>query len=421
MRDIFLARQPICDRDLQVVAYELLFRAGLENKAGVVNAAESTSQVLLNALVEFGLENLVGARPAFINIPQGYLDLQCLPVDKERIVLEILEDVTPDENVIAALRELGTQGYRIALDDFELNPTTEVLVPFAEIVKLDVLSLGRAKTEAHVKDLRRCGVRSLLAEKVETMEEFEWCRDLGFDLFQGYFFCKPRVIQGRAASGNRIVSMQLLARLRDPNVQTRELETIIGRDPALSYKLLNYINSSAVGVRCKVESIRKAISLLGLEPLRMMATLITLSRFDDKPRAIVSTGITRAKMCEVLGQALRRSDSDSFYTVGLFSILDTLLDTTMDEAVKSLPLCDDVKFALLHSEGLHGKILHCVLAAERGDMNGAAGLGLSSEVLGKAWVEAIATAEASDRLLDSTKTAAPPPKTAAPRRPLQPA
>lgn len=407
MRDIFIARQPICDRSLEVVAYELLFRSGESNQANVQNAAQATSQVLLNALVEFGLDNLVGSCPAFVNIPQVFLDFQCLPVDKDRIVLEILEDVTPDDSVIAALQHLGTEGYRIALDDFDLNESTQALVPFAEIVKLDVRALGRERTQAHVKELRQHGVQSLLAEKVETMDEFEWCRAIGFDLFQGYFFCKPRLIQGRTVSNNRIVSMQLLAKLRDPKVQTRELETIIGRDPVLSYKLLNYINSSAVGVRRKVESIGKAINLLGLEPLRMMATLITLSRFDDKPRAIVNTGIIRAKMCEVLSRETRRTDPDTSYTMGLFSILDTLLDTTMSEALKSLPLSDDVNAALLRSEGVYGDVLRCVLAIERGDSSGAAPLGICPETLNKAWVEAIAAAEASDRILDSARVAPP--------------
>jgi EAL and modified HD-GYP domain-containing signal transduction protein len=162
-----------------------------------------------------------------------------------------------------------------------------------------------------------------------------------------------------------------------------------------------------VGVRRKVESIGKAIGLLGLEPLRMMATLITLSRFDDKPRAIVNTGIMRAKMCEVLSRAVCRPDADTFYTVGLFSILDTLLDTTMSEALKSLPLSDDVNAALLRSEGVYGDVLRCVLAIERGDSSGAADLGICPETLNKAWVEAIAASEASDRILDSTRTAAP--------------
>ncbi|MCC7424587.1 MAG: HDOD domain-containing protein [Planctomycetaceae bacterium] len=414
MRDIFLARQPICDRNLQVLAYELLFRGGDENRADIQNAAQATSQVLLNALVEFGLDNVVGSCPAYVNIPQVFLDFQCLPVDKERIVLEILEDVAPDEGVIALLQHLQCEGYRIALDDFVLSPATEALVPMAEIIKLDVRALGREETVFHVNELREYGVRTLLAEKVETMEEFEWCRDLGFDLFQGYFFCKPRMIRGRTASNNRLVSMQLLARLRDPRVETRELEAIIGRDPVLSYKLLNYINSSAVGVRCKVESIRKAISLLGLEPLRLMATLITLSRFDDKPRAIVNTGIMRAKMCEVLSKAIGRLDADAFYTVGLFSILDTLLDTTMSEALKTLPLSDELKGALLHFEGVHGNLLRCVVAIERGDWSGATSLGLSAEVLNKAWLEAIAASKACDRVLDSARGAAP-------RQRLQPA
>ncbi len=394
MYDVLVGRQPIYNRALDVVAYELLFRSSTENRATIINGDEATGQLLLNALVEIGLDSLVGNRLAFINFTRRFLmDENLLPLEKTRIVLEVLEDIEPDDEFVNALRRVADAGYHIALDDFAFSEKYAELVALAKTVKLDVRALDRKQLHEHVKLLRQRGVRELLAEKVETLEDFEYCKQLGFDLFQGYFLSRPRIVSGQTVPSNRLVALQLLSQLQDPKVRLEQLDKIVSRDVTLSFKLLQSVNSSAIGLRRKVESIRQAIMLLGLDRLRLLVALITMSGFSDAPPAMMTTALVRARMCELLGQTLKREDASSFYLAGLFSLLDVLLNRPLETIINALHLTDDVKEAILNYEGAIGEVLRYVIAVERTEWDGTSFLGLTQAQIQQAYLQAIATVE----------------------------
>jgi EAL and modified HD-GYP domain-containing signal transduction protein len=221
MPEVFVGRQPIYTRKLDVCAYELLFRSNETNRAQVVNGNQATSQVILNTFMEIGLDTIVGQKRAFINLTRDFLLQEYSAVfPAKRVVLEVLEDVPVDAALIAAVRRLSAQGYTIALDDFVYHERLRPLVEVADIIKVDVLALDRKTLSEHSTLLRQYNVQ-LLAEKVETQDAFKFCKALGFDYFQGYFFCKPEIIKGHRVPANRLATLQLLARLRDPDVEFR--------------------------------------------------------------------------------------------------------------------------------------------------------------------------------------------------------
>ncbi len=392
MRDIFIGRQPIYNQQLEVFAYELLFRSGEGHGAGIIDGDQATSQVVLNTFMEFGLDTIVGQKLAFINFTRDFILQDYSHVfPAERVVVEVLENIPVDAALIEAVRALSSQGYTIALDDFIYHDDLRPLVEVADIVKVDLLALDRDTLRKHVALLRQYDVR-LLAEKVETRDDFEYCKALGFEYFQGYFFCKPDVIKGQRSPANRLTILQLLARLQDPDVEFRELEEIISRDVALSYKLLRVVKAAFYGLPRKVDSLRRALLLLGTKVIASWVSMIILAGIDDKPHELMLTAMIRAKMCELLGRAMAQQNTAAFFTVGLFSALDALLDTPMSEVLKSLPLSDDITQALLRQEGLLGRTLHCVLAYERGSWDDLTLLNLEPSQIRHAYLEAIAWA-----------------------------
>ncbi|MEJ2508065.1 MAG: EAL domain-containing protein [Gammaproteobacteria bacterium] len=371
MQDVFIGRQPIYNHRLEVVAYELLFRSGDANHAAILDGDRATSQVILNTFTQFGLEQIVGEHLAFINLTRGFLlGTYPLPVLKDRVVLEVLEDIEVDDEVIRAVRHLAERGFTIALDDFIYHRDLQPLVDVAKYIKMDILAMDRGTVRDHVTLLKQHDVK-LLAEKVESAEDFEFCRELGFDYFQGYFFCRPNVIRGQRAPIERSATLDLLARLQDPTTAPTELEALIVRDVALSYHLLRYVNAAHGGLDQTVDSIHRALNELGVQRVRTLATLIALARIEDKPQALLITALVRARMCEHLARRLEpqlsERDSDAYFSVGVLSVLDAMLDMTMDEVLAAVPLQADLRQALLSYAGPLGPILHCVVAYDVGD------------------------------------------------------
>lgn len=370
MQDIYIGRQPIFDRDLEVYAYELLFRSGSLNQAADANAPfdgdRATSQVIVNAFIEIGLDQIVGNRRAFINLTRSFVTAATpLPFPQDRVVLEILEDIEPDAEVLAGLRTLAGQGYQMALDDFVFQEDRRALLEVAHIVKIDLMAVPRETLQAEVARLRRHDVR-LIAEKVETHEDFEQCRELGFDYFQGYFLSRPNIVQGRQLPPNRLAVLQLLARLQDPQADAGDIERLVAQDVALSYKLLRYINSAFFALPKKIESIRQAVIYLGTRAIRTWVSLLVVAGLDDKPAALVAQAMQRARMCELLAQRARRPQPDAYFTVGLFSLLEALLDAPLESILDTLPFSDGIRDALLRQEGPYGEALACVIAYEHG-------------------------------------------------------
>lgn len=399
MQAFHLARQPIYDRDLRVAAYELLFRADARaGDSAVVDGDRATSEVISGSIVDLGLDRVVGEQCAFINVTARFLSGELpLPRHNGRIVLEVLEDVPIDEALVARLTELSRAGYRLALDDFEFRPGAEALLPLADYVKLDVLALDDAALADHVSRLRRHDV-CLIAEKVETHEMLSRCEALGFDLFQGYFFCRPKIISGRRPSASRIAVLHLLARIQDPDASVDELELLVARDPALSYRLLRYINSAYCAVPVEVTSIRQALVLVGTRQVRDWATLLLMSRLSDgKPPELIATALIRARLCERLGEAVAGCDRSQAMTVGLLSVLDALLDRPMAEVTAELPLDEVTRGALTGGTGPLGDVLRQVIAYERGRF----GECPSADRLSAAYLEAVAWADELQNALAS--------------------
>ena len=400
MHDIFVGRQPIYDRGLEVVAYELLFRSGESNRAGVVDGDLATSQVLHNTFVEIGLDTIVGCKQAFINFTRDFILQDYTAVfPADRVVIEVLEDIAVDMALITAIRALSTQGYTIALDDFVLRDHLRPLLEVADIVKVDILTLDRPTLQEYVTQLRPYNVQ-LLAEKVETRDDFDFCRDLGFDYFQGYFLCRPDIVKGQRTPANRLVTLRLLAKLQDPETEFDELEEIISRDVSLSYKLLRLINAAIYSLPKKIESIRQALLLLGTKFITSWVSLIMLTGVSDKPQELMVTALVRGKMCELLAQAMQQANKEAFFTIGLFSVLDAMLDTPMPEVLKPLPLAEETSRALLYHEGIGGQTLRCVLAYERGNWDEVVCPGLDRRCIKETYLQAITwAAEVSKELL----------------------
>ena len=236
----------------------------------------------------------------------------------------------------------------------------------------------------------------LLAEKVETQDDFKFCKSLGFDYFQGYFLSKPEVIKGRRAPANRLLILQLLGKLQNPEVDFNELEEIVSRDVALSYKLLRVINAAFYALPKKVDSLREALHLLGTSFIASWLRVIILAGIDDKPHELVLTAMVRAKMCQLLAKARGIQATETFFTVGLFSALDALLDSPIEEIVDSLPLSDDTTAALVAHEGELGEALRCVLAYERGHWDEVHCRHLDQACITDSYLQAIAWANQTD-------------------------
>ena len=389
MEEIFIGRQPIFDRELRVYGYELLYRSGETNSAGIIDSERATSQVIVNAFLEFGLDRLVGGSRAFINITPGLLQSDDpLPFSKDQLGLELHEDIALDEHLVAAVLRLKQEGYSIVLDNFRYHEKLVPLVKLADIVKIDVRVVEDSTVQEYVQHLRPHKVK-LLATKVETHDELATYMKMGFDYFQGYFLAKPKVMKQHGVPASRLAVLRLLAALQNSEVDVRDIEDLISQDLSLSYKLLRYINSAAFALPKKVESIRRAVTYLGIQPIKRWVRLVAMSGVADQPEELLLTALNRAKMCELLGEAAGKSDSDAYFTVGLFSALDALLDMPMREVLEQLPLANELTDALLKHEGELGQVLKCILAHERGRWEEVGFAKLPTQTINEAFVHAI--------------------------------
>jgi EAL and modified HD-GYP domain-containing signal transduction protein len=394
---VFIARQPIFDLRLEVVGYELLFRGPNQNTAIVSDNDEATSTVVINAFTEMGLDTVVGDRRAWINVSRDFLLgglARILP--RSQVVLELLEDQLIDDALLDAMEDHRARGYTIALDDFAGSEAIAPALEHADIVKLDVLARDRAAVQEDVARLAGRGI-ALLAEKVETREDHEYCLELGFELFQGYFFCKPERMEARSVAPNRLSILQLVAALQDPKIEIAQLETLVSRDVALSYRLLRYINSAFFGLRREVDSIGRALMLLGIDNVKRWATLSIFASVDEKPRELIETALVRARFCELAGEGNR----DQLFTLGLFSVVDALMDAPMEDVIGSMPFPEEMAAALVSHAGPKGELLETALRYERGDFVPPA------DELGDAYLEAIEWAtSAADELFNEAPAVA---------------
>ena len=366
-----VGRQTIYDRNLDVLGYELLYRPiegvnSAEEKS--FDPSEATGEVVINAFMEMGLEKLVDDKLAFINLSQEYVE-GLLPIvfPCETVVLEILEDIDPTPVVIAGIERLKERGYTLALDDFVFDEHLMPLVPLVDIIKVDIMGLTDDELETGMSKIEEIFTGKLLAEKVETQDEFDMCKQMGFDYFQGYFLEKPVVIKGAKMPSNKVAIIQILSRLQEGWIEYEELEDIVKQDPSLSFKILRYINSPAFNLDSEVSSIKQALVLLGLDTLKQWMTLIVISNASDRSPDLISKALCRARMCELLAKLLKLENQNQFFLVGLFSILDAMLGLDRSEVLNQIPLQKELKVALLEGKGKMGAILKCAVAYEHAD------------------------------------------------------
>lgn len=365
----FIARQPIFDRRLDVQAYELLFRDGLDNlfQVNLKDEDEASCHVISSALEILGIERVTGTRRAFINLTRNLLIQDAaLVLPREWAVIELIENIPPDPEVFAACERLRQAGYQLALDDYIGGPNP--LLDYADIVKLDFRATTPATRRTACRELAARGVR-VLAEKVETREEFEESLALGCSLFQGFFFSRPVILSGRATPASRPHQLMLLRLVHEPVLNLDAIERVLQHEVSLSYRLLRYINSAALGIPNRIGSLRQAVLLLGEETFRRWASVAALNAMaGDKPLELVVGSTVRARFSESIARRSgTRIDAGAAFLTGLFSMIDALFDRPMRDAVEALPLFPEVRAALTGKDGVLRKVLDLVIAYERGD------------------------------------------------------
>lgn len=393
MQQVFIGRQPILDANGDLFGYELLCRDEQGRLAIAGNGDRESTVMLLDAILAIGLEKLTKSRRAFINVTETLLLgelIDTLPA--ANVVLEVLETVQPSPALAERLGVLRSRKFTIALDDFVLGPGRDALIQHADIVKLDVLQLDDADIEAHVAAIKKHDCR-LLAEKIETRDQYERLRALGFDLFQGYYFARPELYSARTLRPGRLAVLQLLGRVNDPDVSITELAALIRSDVALSMALLRWTNAASTGLASPVESIDRAIISLGLHTIQNWLGLIALARMGSRSNELVTTVLVRARTCELLSAALRRANPAGYFTVGLFSALDVMMESPMATLVEQLPLATQLKQALLDQSGEQGAALKAVIAVEIGDFAGVRFESMTHEAICQCYVEAVEWAD----------------------------
>lgn len=391
--DVYVGRQPIFNRDMSLFAYELLFRSNQkDNHANVLGGDSASANVMISAFGDIGLRDVVGERKAFINFTDGLLNPEYQSFfPRNHIVIEVLEDVKVTPKLMNSLQQLRDKGFTIALDDYVFNPELEPLEEYADIIKVDILDVGAKELIKHSAKLKAKGIR-LLAEKVETEDQFEYCKRLGFDYFQGYFFAKPKIIQGKRLPTNKMAVLELLANVYDPDVDMRQLSESISKDVALSQKLLKFASQTVSGKQ-EITSIHDAVLRFGLDRLKSWSSMLALSGIDDKPMELFATSLTRAKFCELAGDKVGGFSKDTYFTVGLFSSLDAVMDLELEKLLENMSLSQPVQQALLLGEGELGEVLKAVKALERGQTDFELPDDLSPTELSKLYLEAMDFAE----------------------------
>ena len=371
MEEAFIGRQAILDQQQKVYAYEILFRSGLKNAFDpTLDGNVATQSVMVGAMLEFGLKKLVSDKKAFINFTeQNLLNRAPKLLPPENVVVEILENVQPTPEIVEAVRELKAEGYKIALDDFVLLPGYEPLIEMADIIKVDFRITTDPEERQKLREILPSHVR-LLAEKIETEEEFHQAMAFGYVLFQGYFFCKPAILHQKKLTSNALSRMRLLKEINRQNVDFASMTNIISSDTNLVHKLLTYINSAGIGLLNHVSNLKQATVLLGASGVKRWVTLISLQTFsEDKPPELFTLSLLRAKFCELIAGELKRPGltQDAGFLIGMFSLLDVLLMLPMEEVLKEVALADDLNAALLGEDNDLRRILDLVIAYEKGD------------------------------------------------------
>jgi len=370
-----LGRQPILNRSQEIVAYELLFRSAGMLTADVSDASHATANVIINTLTGFGLEDILGGHKGFINMELELLmDDSLLILPKEQVVIELLETLEISPELVDRCRFLKENGFSLALDDHEYSPAFHELYKIVDIVKVDLMLGPRERLAEMVKQFEGYSLQ-LLAEKVESLDEFRYCLDLGFDLFQGYYFAKPSIMEKKKIDDSGSTLLKLM-RLLSEDADQKEIEKIFRGDPGLMYKLLLLVNSVGIGIRNKIDTVSHAIVVLGRQQIKRWVQLALFAGNDQRglENPLVDMAAVRAGFMENMThyhhglKGLPDSTEKAFMT-GILSILEKVYDIPVEEVIQKLNLSDDVKDALVLRQGGLGKLLHMAELLEEMDFN----------------------------------------------------
>ncbi len=370
MTATYVARQPILNRKKNTLGYELLFRDGERNAYPAhIESNRATYRLIVENFLSVGLNPSIPSSRCFINFPyQSLIRRLPLSLPKDKVVVEILETCQPTDELLDSVKELYQAGYMIALDDFTSTPEWERFLKYTHIVKLDIMQMGLDEACDLVK-AHQGKKFSFLAERVETEQEFQQAKDAGFKFFQGYFFSKPEIIKTKYISPEQVIAMELFQEVCKPDVDFQRVESIVAKDVALSYKLLRFVNTMSPRLEVTISSFRQALVYLGQEKLKMFVSLAVASYVSDKkPKELYGLSLQRAQFCQRMSryQAFEGHTEQAFM-IGLFSLLDALLDLSLENLVEQLPLCKSIKVALLRREGPYGTLLALEESFEHAD------------------------------------------------------
>ena len=366
----YAARQPIFDQHKQLMGYELLFRDGVDNVFPNIDGDEATSKLIEGSQFNFGLEDLTDSKPAYINftldtILKGYPTM--LP--SEQVVIEILETVQPGKRLLAAVQELKNKGYTLALDDYKHQKVWRHFYPYIDQIKVDLLITSDEEIAELIEATKEFESIKLVAEKVETNEQFEKAVALGFSYFQGYFFAKPEMVKSKSLPPSEMALAELLYETSVVDVDIKKITSVFERDVNLSYKLLRYSNSAAFKRRAEINTIKQAVIVLGNQELKKFLSLLFAAQVSsEKPIELIKLSLTRARFCELLAQKHKGiQDTGMAFLVGMMSLMDAILDESMEGVMKKLPLSNLIKDALVQKQGILAQYLGLIKAYEQAD------------------------------------------------------
>lgn len=370
LKEFFLARQPILNRDQSLVAYELLFRGAAIGDAHVTDGRAATASVIAHAS-ELGLTNVIGNSRGFVNVDASVLMSDFVSfLPSNQVVLEILETVQVTTEIVDRVAELSKAGYLFALDDVIADSADlQRLMPWVAVIKIDIAGMDRddlSRVSAQFAGNRK----KLLAEKVETQEQFKECLDLGFEYFQGYYFAKPVIMSGKKLSSSQLAIVQLMSQIAS-DADTVDIESSIKHDAALGLALLRLVNTPVAGVGYRIESLKQALVILGRRQLQRWLQILLYAEPGKANQAmspLLLLASTRGKLLELITQQLQphnRTMVDTAFTVGMMSLMDTLFGLPMEKILEQIPVVDEIADALLKRTGFFGNLLKLTECMER--------------------------------------------------------
>ena len=396
----FIARQPIYDASMAVVAFELLYKqTPSATQSEPFDPGQAALRAIASAALEIGLDKLAGDLPVHIHFPTELLiDVPQLPLPPDRVVIQVLEESLAEPKALVGVQALRSRGHAIALDGYSRPAGDATLLTCFGTVKLRIANRQPEDLTRLVKELKSKGLK-LIAGGVETVEQFERCIALGFDGFQGDFLQHPQTFHAKRVPSNRLSTLRLVASLQNENFSLDEVERLLSQDLSMSYHVLRCINSSFYNLPRKIDSIRQAIVILGLENLRQLCTLLCLQGLDDRPPSLFVHALTRARLCEQLGRAGGAIDAGPFFMTGLFSLLNALVGIPTEKLMEELPLAPAIRSALVAGQGDLGAALQCTRAYERAAWSHVVYRDLDPHLIRAAYVDAVFWAEQARTLI----------------------